>query len=121
MQDSADKSMVTSDLKDERDESDITELDSDPDTGSMVLHELCSDCQAHQILLGEFAPDEFLLNDKERALHFLTGVLPTTPGYQNIEIELSPRASYMQRMVEELRGANEEAQSSNEELQSTNE
>jgi PAS domain S-box-containing protein len=121
MQDPADKSIVSSNLKGERDESDITELDGDPDTRSMVLNGLWSDCQAHQILLGEYAPDGFLLNDKEKALQLLTGVLPTTPGYQNIEIELSPRASYMQRMVKELRGANEEAQSSNEELQSTNE
>jgi PAS domain-containing protein len=125
MHDSADKCSVTSNLKGARGNSDIagdiTELEDDPDTRSMVLNGLGSDCQAHQILLGEYAPDGFLLNDKERALHFLTGVLPTTPGSQIIEIELSPRASYMQRMVEELRGANEEAQSSNEELQSTNE
>jgi two-component system CheB/CheR fusion protein len=125
MQDSADECSVTSTLKGARCKSDIageiTKLEDDPDTRSMTHNGLGSDCPAHQILLGECAPDGFLLNDKERALHFLTGVLPTTPGSQIIEIELSPRASYMQRMVEELRGANEEAQSSNEELQSTNE
>ncbi len=41
--------------------------------------------------------------------------------YQNLVLELASTRTYMQRLVEELRSANEEAQSSNEELQSTNE
>lgn len=44
-----------------------------------------------------------------------------TQDYQNLALELSATRSYMQRLIEELRSANEEAQSSNEELQSTNE
>lgn len=41
--------------------------------------------------------------------------------YRELAAELSATRGYMQRLVEELRSANEEAQSSNEELQSTNE
>ena len=40
---------------------------------------------------------------------------------EDLAFELASTRTYMQRLVEELRTANEEAQSSNEELQSTNE
>ena len=42
-------------------------------------------------------------------------------GHKNLLNELAATRAYMQRLVEDLRSANEEAQSSNEELQSTNE
>ncbi len=40
---------------------------------------------------------------------------------QTLTLELAATRAYMQRLIEELRSANEEAQSGNEELQSTNE
>jgi PAS domain S-box-containing protein len=70
MPDLSDESRVTPNPEGELDESDITELDGHPDNGSMVLDGLCSDCQAEQILLGEYTPDGFLVNDEEKALEF---------------------------------------------------
>jgi len=115
MQDSADESSITSNPEGELDESDVTELDGHLSHGSMLLDGLFSDCQAERILLGDYAPNEFF--KKLHQAHAtrspestLTAVLPTPPT-----------PAYMQRLVEELRGANEEAQFNNEELQCTNE
>jgi two-component system CheB/CheR fusion protein len=65
-----------------------------------------------------------LLEETEQAEHrrqIEEHEVDSSQGHQNLISELASTRAYMQRLVEDLRGANEEAQSSNEELQSTNE
>jgi PAS domain S-box-containing protein len=78
-------------------------------------------------LAGPMVERHFLILFEEASQHGYSHYLRASPSsplgedYENVVTELAATRTYMQRLIEELRSANEEAQSSNEELQSTNE